>query len=55
MPLDKGLGSDGFNIDFINACWNIIVDDLYCLIDDFYHGRAYLQSNNSCFITLIPK
>ena len=55
LPSDKAPGPNGFNGDFIKACWNIIAPDFYKMIEDFYHGKISLQSINTCFITLIPK
>jgi hypothetical protein len=55
MPLDKALGLDGFNTDFIKHCWSIIYDDFYKMCDDFYSNQLCLQSINGSYITLIPK
>lgn len=55
LPSDKAPGPDGFNGDFIKACWDIISQDFYKLIEDFYEGHISLQSINSSYITLIPK
>lgn len=55
VPSDKAPGPDGFNNNFIKACWDIIAEDFYALIEDFYHGKINLQSINSSYITLIPK
>lgn len=55
LPLDKAPGPDGFNTNFIKHCWDIIAPDFYALIQDFFDGKANLQSINSSFNTLIPK
>lgn len=55
LPPDKAPGPDGFNTNFIKACWDIIAEDFYSLITDFYHGKVNIQSINSSYITLIPK
>lgn len=55
LPSNKAPGPDGFNGNFIKACWSIIADDFYALIKDFYHGAIDLQSINGSFITLVPK
>ena len=55
MPLDRALGPDGFNGCFMKSCWNIIKQDFYQLVMDFYEGDLDLDSINTGFITLIPK
>lgn len=55
MPTDKSLGSDGFNAAFLKGCWDIIAQDFYRLIEDFYQGTVNIQSINYSFITLTPK
>jgi hypothetical protein len=55
MPLDKALGPDRFNGQFLKSCWHIIKDDIYQLCFDFYEGNLNLESINMGHITLIPK
>ena len=55
LPSNKASGPDGLNGYFIKACWDIISEDFYKLIEDFYEGHIPLQSINSSYITLIPK
>lgn len=55
LPSDKAPGPDRFNGAFIKACWNIIAEDFYELINDFYLGKINLQPINGSFISLIPK
>jgi hypothetical protein len=55
LPSDKSPRSNGFNIDFINKCSNIINEDFYNLCFSFYDGNICLQSINSSCITLILK
>ena len=40
MPADRAPGPDGFNGDFIKACWDIISEEFYKLIEDFYEGTV---------------
>lgn len=54
-PPDKAPRPDGFNGAFIKACWPIIVEDFYELINDFYMGKINLQPINGPYISLIPK
>ena len=55
LPSDKAPRPDGFNGDFIRACWDILAKDFYQLIQDFHEGKISLQSINASFITLVPK
>ena len=55
LPSDKSLGPDGFNTDFIKACWHIVKHDFYELCFAFQRGEITLQSINGSYITLIPK
>jgi len=55
MPTNKAPGPDGFNGNFIKACWHIISADFYKLIEDFHQGNCQLESINASYITLIPK
>lgn len=55
LPLDKSLGPDGFNTNFVKKCWPLIKHDFYELCQAFYMGEVCLQSINGSFITLIPK
>ena len=55
FPNDKSPGPDGFNNEFIKACWDIIKEDTAALIMAFHAGTVNLESINTSFITLIPK
>lgn len=55
IPADKAPGPDGFNGAFVKNYWDIISEDFYELIKDFYHGKVNLQCINGSFITLILK
>ena len=55
IPTDKSPGHDGFNNEFIKACWNIIKVDITELIMAFHAGNINLESINTSFITSIPK
>ena len=52
---DRAPGPDGFNGLFLKKCWNIIKQDIYTMIWDFFEGNIDTQSINTAFITLIPK
>ena len=55
LPTDKSPGLDGFNNEFIKACWDIIKEDTTALILAVPAGTVNLDSINTSFITLIPK
>jgi hypothetical protein len=55
FPTDKTPGPDGFNGKFLKKCWQVIKEDFYKLIEDFYNEKINLESINTAFITLIPK
>ena len=55
LPSDKSPGPDGFNNEFIKACWDIIKEDIIELMMAFHAGTVNLESINTSYITLIPK
>jgi hypothetical protein len=55
LPNEKSPGLDGFNNEFIKACWPIIGSDIKGLIQDFYEEKISLESINDSLITIIPK
>ena len=55
MEKNKAPGQDGFPIEFYQACWSIIKDDLLRVFDDFHSHMIVLSSINYGIITLIPK
>jgi hypothetical protein len=55
MTVEKALGPDGFNVQFLKICWHIIKEDIYKLFFDFYDVNLNLESINMAHITLVPK
>ena len=55
LPNDKSPGPDGFNNEFLKACWGIIKEDIIELILAFHAGTINLESINTSYITLVPK
>jgi hypothetical protein len=55
LPNETSHGPDGFNNEFIEACWPIIGSDIKSLIHDFFEEKINLESINFSLITLIPK
>eukprot|EP00253_Pinus_taeda_P011270 PITA_11270 len=55
MPNDKAPGPDGFNINFYKACWKIVKNDIWEIVEDSRRSKTILKSLNSTFIALVPK
>eukprot|EP00253_Pinus_taeda_P017898 PITA_17898 len=55
MPNDKALGPDGFTINFYKACWKIVKNDIWEIVEDSRRSKTILKSLNSTFIALVPK
>eukprot|EP00253_Pinus_taeda_P013336 PITA_13336 len=55
IPNDKALGPDGFTINFYKACWSIVKQDVWEVVEDSRSSRTILKSLNSTFLALIPK
>lgn len=51
----KAPGPDGFQGVFYHSYWDIIVDDVNGLIQDFAHSGGNPRNLNSTHIVLIPK
>eukprot|EP00253_Pinus_taeda_P021341 PITA_21341 len=55
MPNDKSPGPDVFTINFYKACWNIVKQDIWEIVEDSRRSKTILKSLNSTFIALVPK
>ena len=55
LSTKKSPRPDGFNNEFLKACWDIIKLDVTELIIAFHAGNVNLESINTSYITLIPK
>jgi hypothetical protein len=55
MEHNKALGPDGFPVEFYQACWDIIKDDLMVMFVEFHKGNLSLYSLNFGAIILLPK
>jgi hypothetical protein len=55
LPVDKSLGPNVFNGDFLKTCWPMIANDFYDLCQGFYDGKICMQSINGSHIVLVPK
>ena len=54
MQNGKALGPDGFNVDFFQACWGIVKQDILNVVEDSRKNRTVLKVLNTSFISLIP-
>jgi hypothetical protein len=52
---NKAPGPDGFPVEFYQAFWEVIKDNLFALFVDFHQNSLLVHSLNFGVITLIPK
>ena len=55
MEEDRALGPDGYNVNFIKACWGIIKKYLFKMASMSQSCDKIGGSTNSTFLALIPK
>ena len=55
MANEKAPGLDGFTVDFFKACWDVVKEDIWEVVEDSRTSSSILKSINSTFIALIPK
>ncbi|KAL0329011.1 UNVERIFIED_CONTAM: hypothetical protein Sradi_4887800 [Sesamum radiatum] len=55
LDLDSVAGPDGFNALFYQKCWDIIANDVYDVVTDFFGGSTIPKSFTATTIILIPK
>ena len=55
MEDDRAPGPDGYNANFIKACWGIIKNDLFKMVSKSQRCDKIGGSTNSTFLALIPK
>ena len=53
--IDKAPGFDGFNFKFIREMWDVMKDDIYASVMDFFVDGCSLRHMNVTWVTLIPK
>lgn len=51
----KAPGSDGYPASFYHNHWNLVSDDVYCLVKDIFHLCKISEGLNHTMITLVPK
>ncbi|KAH1131306.1 hypothetical protein J1N35_002684 [Gossypium stocksii] len=52
---NKAPGPDGFNLCFFRKCWEVVKEDLFEMMVQFFNSSKLERSINSSFIALIPK
>ncbi|MCH81419.1 LINE-1 reverse transcriptase like, partial [Trifolium medium] len=52
---NKSPGPDGFNFNFLKACWSIVKQDVMEFLKEFYHSSILPKAITASFLTLIPK
>jgi hypothetical protein len=55
MPSGKAPGPDGFTVEFFKACWEIVQQDVYMVVEGFRRSDSILKALNATMITLISK
>uniref|UniRef100_A0A453RZA4 Reverse transcriptase domain-containing protein n=1 Tax=Aegilops tauschii subsp. strangulata TaxID=200361 RepID=A0A453RZA4_AEGTS len=56
MPAHKAPGPDGFNAEFLRACWSIVKQDFMDVFQQLFEmrGRSFCKLNQA-LLTLLPK
>jgi len=52
---DKAPGPDGFSMAFFQKCWEILKEDIFAVLKEFYFTGKFEKSLNATFVSLIPK
>ena len=55
MENDRAPGPDGYNVNFIKACWGIVQKYLFKMVIKSQRCDKIAGSTNSAFLALIPK
>ena len=55
MEEDRAPGPDGYNVNFISICWDIVKKDLLKMVRKSQNCSKSGGSTNSAFLALIPK
>ena len=53
--IDKAPGFDGYNSKFIKEMWDVLKDEIYDFVLDFFVTGCSLRHLNVTWVTLIPK
>ncbi|GAU46303.1 hypothetical protein TSUD_283280 [Trifolium subterraneum] len=52
---NKSPGPDGFNFNFMKACWSIVKSDVMAFLNEFHKTAILPKAVTASFLTLIPK
>jgi hypothetical protein len=52
---NKSPGPDGFNLNFLKACWPILKNDIMAFFKEFHENAFLPKALTASFLTLIPK
>jgi len=52
---DKAPGPDGYTSVFFKKAWNIVGDDFFSAVQDFFASGEILKQLNHSIIALVPK
>jgi hypothetical protein len=55
MPNGKATSLDGFTVEFLKACWEVVKNYIYGVVEDSRCLASVLKNLNATMITLIPK
>ncbi|XP_020262713.1 uncharacterized protein LOC109838703 [Asparagus officinalis] len=55
MSDDKAPGPDGYSASFFKAAWDIINEDFFLAVEEFFYSGKMLGTLNTTSITLVPK
>lgn len=55
MPKDKAPGVDGYPIELYTKNWDIVKEDMYAAVQQFFSSGVMMKTWNCTAITLVPK
>jgi hypothetical protein len=55
LASDKTMGPDDFSITFYRHLWDLIKNDLTCMLHYSHQSLKLGGNTNSCFLSLVPK
>ena len=53
--IDKAPGFDGYNFKFIREMWEVLEEEIYEFVVDFFVSGSSVRHLNITWVTLIPK